>query len=533
LLRPRIDGSALVFDATASPTLGSRLHALGGHREGRLCKVPLHRVLDFEDLLGYGGIEKDDAYLDARFRVFFGADRAEQEQRATLLHQDPGTLGFPGLKVPLYPYQARAVRFLQRARRGILGDEPGLGKTLQAIAWAVGEGPTLVVCPAGVVGVWEAEVAGKSTATIAAVRGVRPAPMPGTDFVVVSFAVLHAHLDAVRARGFRSIVVDEAHFIKDPRSQRSKAVAAAAQGIGRRLFLSGSLLLRNAEDLFAVLRLVRPDDFPTLAAFRARYCRLSEIRAGGRKVKRVVGSQRTAELRTRLEPWMAARRLAEVVDDLPPLTEQTLHVELLPDQLQRYRAWLQRMRSQAPRSRDGLSAFQEAMRVLQEAKTAAASAILEDLWFSERKALAFSHHLEPLEALETKPWQEMAVRLTGAVSPEERTRRVARFQSDPRVRLALCQLEAAGVGITLDAADTVLMVDPGWTPALVDQAVRRARRVTTRHPVHVIHFVVPKTLDESRWERMRDRRAALDDLHGAQGVELAVYESAMAGLLAT
>lgn len=532
MIRPRVEGNHLVFTASASPTLDKRLRDLGGRREAGTCRVPSNRILDFEDMLGYGGIEKDDEYHALRLRVYFGCEQVEQVARATILHQDPGNLDFPGLTVPLYPYQARAVRFLQRAERGVLGDEPGLGKTLQAIAWAIGRGPTLVICPAGVSGVWQAEIPGKSTATVATLRGTQATVIPAADFVVASFSVVQAHLEALQAHGFQSIIVDEAHFIKDPKSQRTAAVTAVAKLIPRRLFLSGSLLLRSSEDLFPILRLVRPDDFPSLPVFRGRYCRTTPVRTPSGRKQKVVGSQRTDELSRRMEPWMAVRRLSQVVEDLPPLTEQAINVELLPDQMSRYRSCIQRMRSQTPRSRGGITAFQDATRVLQEAKTDAARAILDDFWFSDRKALVFSHMLEPLEKLETKAWTDIAIRLTGAVPPDERTRRVRDFQTNPRLRLALCQLEAAGVGITLDAADTVLMVDPGWTPALVEQAVHRARRVTTKHPVHVIHFVVAGTLDEARWERMRERRTALDDIHGKQSIELAVYESAMAELLA-
>lgn len=541
VLQPRLDGQDLVFPASPSPTLDKRLQALQGRRDGGLCRVPVHRILDFEDLFGYGGLAKDDAYHAQRALTYFGCDVAEQTQRATLLHQDPGPLDFPRLTVPLYAYQARAVRFLQRAGCGILGDEPGLGKTLQAIAWATGAaptpahpnppGPTLVVCPAGVCGVWEAEIRAKSTASVAVLRGTRPTPIPAADFVVLGFPILQAHVTHLAQHGFASLVVDEAHWAKDPKAQRTKAVTQVAQAIPRRLFLSGSLLSRSTEDLYPILRLVRPDDFPSLGAFRSRYCVARPVRTAAGLRRKVVGSQRTAELRQRLEPWMAARRLREVKDELPDLTEQVMQVELTPDQQARYRSHLRAMRSHAPRSRGGLTAFQEATRVLQEAKTQAARAVLDDFWFSERKALVFSHHLEPLEQLDTKAWQDMAIRLTGAVSPQERTRLVAAFQREPTLRLALCQLEAAGVGITLDAADTVLMVDPGWTPALVDQAIHRARRVTTDHPVHVMHFVVPDSLDAQRWERMHERRAALDDLHGKESLELAVYESALLALL--
>ena len=88
------------------------------------------------------------------------------------------------------------------------------------------------------------------------------------------------------------------------------------------------------------------------------------------------------------------------------------------------------------------------------------------------------------------------------------------------------ELEAAGTGITLDAADTVLMLDPGWVPALIDQAISRARRITTRHPVMAYHFVVRDTLDEARWERIKERKTALVQVHGGD-LETQVYDALM------
>jgi SNF2 family DNA or RNA helicase len=482
--------------------------------------------LDFEDAFGYGGIEKDEAYYAARFGMYFGVNRAEQEARAELLYQDPGILQLPGLRVPLYPYQARAVRFLHRAGSGILGDEPGLGKTLQALAWTLlSGGRTLVVCPAGVVGVWLSEVATKTHLTVAPLRGTTTEEVPVADVVVVPNSVVHSHLERLGKAGFTNLVVDEAHTIKNPTSQRSRAVTALAGKVARRLLMSGSLVLRSNEDLYPVVRLVHPY-MPGLKAFRERYCTVKSIRIRRRVVQTVVSSQRGPELRQRLEPWMASRRLAEVVSDLPELREQAIHIELMGEALERYRTCIKRMRSETRGSTGSLEAFREATVALQTAKTSAALEVLEDLRPTDRKVLAFSHHLAPLDALETKPWGEVAIRLTGSVPPAERTLRVAAFQTDPRIRLALCQLQAAGTGITLDAADTVLMVDPGWVPALVDQAIRRARRVTTRHPVMVYHFVVRGTLDEARWARLSERRGALDAMHG-EDLESSVYETAM------
>lgn len=528
LLRPRVEGAELVFDAEWSVTLNERVAKLGGHRVERTCRIPITRILDFEDQFGYAGIEKDDAYNAARFAVYFGVDPDRQSERATLLHQDARTLDVPGLKVPLFPFQARAVQFLRHAESAMLGDEPGLGKTLQALAWSnLSGGRTLVLCPAGVVGVWEGEIASKTDRTSATVRGMTAQAIPATDFVIVPYSVVHGHVAALAKVGFGNLVIDEAHAIKDHKALRTKAARNLADAVPRRLLLSGSFFLRSNEDLYVPMHMVHPGT-PGIVAFRERYCKVEKRRFGrGRQpVQRVVGSQRSDELRTRLEPWMASRRLSEVVQDLPPLREQVINVELTGEDLDRYRACIQRMRSAAANGVTSMAAFREAAVALERAKTKAAEELLEEIDpLEDRKALVFSQHLAPLSDLQSlKRWQDRHIRLDGSVPQEKRTELIRAFQTNPRLRVAFLQLQAAGVGITLDAADTVLLVDPGWVPALIDQAIRRARRINTRHPVMAYHFVVKDTLDEMRWQRIQERRANLDTIHGAEAdLEAEVY----------
>jgi SNF2 family DNA or RNA helicase len=470
-------------------------------------------------MFGYEVIEKDDAYHTAGAHVFFGVNMTEQGERATLLYQDAGDLLVPGLRVDLYPFQTRAVRFFQRTGRGILGDEPGLGKTVQALAWALlMEGRTVVVCPAGACGVWEAETKGKTDLSVAVMRGASAQQIQATDVVVIPYSVLHHHLATLRGVGFANLIVDEAHYIKNPESERSRAVKELSVGIQRRLLMSGTLLLRGNEDVWAVARLVHPM-MPTWDAFKERYCKIQEVyvRHLHRKVRQVAGPKNSEELRTRLHPWIATRRLSEVRPDLPELREQQVEAPLEGKHRSGYVASIHKLRDNVGDDRKAREAFDEALEALQGAKTAAALELLEELWPNEdRKALAFSQRLAPLDELESvKTWQDSFIRLDGSVKPEERTRRVARFQSEPRIRLALCQLEAAGTALTMDKADTVLIVDPGWVPANVDQAIRRARRVNTKHPVIAYHFIVKGTLDERRWKRMDDRRKALQAMHGA------------------
>lgn len=544
VIRPEVVGAELVFRAPAGVTIDKRITQLQGKRNGLECRIPITGILDFADHFGYYGIEKDDEYHAAWRTVFFGVTDDEQVERATLLHQGNAPLEVPRLKVPLFPYQARGVRFLHRAGSALLGDEPGLGKTLQALAWAsYSGGRTLVICPAGVVGVWLNEIESKTTMSTASLQGIAPKPIPGGDVVVVPFSVVHAHVPLLKQAGFTNLVVDEAHAIKDLQSRRTQAIIELADTMQRRLLLSGSFLLRNNEDLWVPMRMVHPGA-PGRQAFRDRYCKVQKKRLGAkghfRNVDKTVGSQRSAELSQRLSPWLASRRLAEVIEDLPPLREQVIRLDLVGPDLERYRACIQRMKASAAHGQASMGAFREATLALQRVKNEAAKALLEDLDYNEeRKMLVFSQHLDPLDEIQSmKRWDGRTIRLDGSVPSARRTEFVAKFQADPRLRVALCQLIAAGTGITLDAADTVIMVDPGWVPALIDQAIRRARRVTTKHPVMAYHFVVRDTLDERRWSRIEERRKALDAIHGGDKVidansdedlERGIYEDLLRG----
>lgn len=515
-IEPAFHKGKLSFRAAPGPSFKAKIKDLGGKIVDGVAEIPRHRILDFEDAFHMCEIVRDDTYWANRTRTFFGVDSDEQTERATMLHQQ-AEVNAARLTAKLFPYQGRAVSMLNRAGKGLLGDEPGLGKTIQGLAWALlGEGPCLIVCPANIVHVWEDEIQSKTTAAFATIQGRKAKTVPTADFVIIPYTVLGHHESALERAGFASLILDEAHYIKGRNTTRSKTSVYLGKKIPRALLLSGTFLSRGTEDLYPALQIVRSDDFPSWTAFRHRYCQVDQSRRAGKgKGKRIVGSKNTDELEKRLSPWAAFRSLDEVRTEMPEKRTTRVRITLTDTERSRYRACMADMRAEAKGPQGPLPGFSRLVDVVNKTKTTATAEMLEEYIQSNRKVLVFSQRLAPLDAFDTKNWEHISIRLSGQTPPQRRASLVREFQTNNQIRVAFCQLDAAGEGITLDAADTVILIDPGWTPSRVKQAIGRALRVTSKTGAHVVELEADCPLDRERWRRLDERGQALQTLHGA------------------
>ncbi len=183
----------------------------------------------------------------------------------------------------LFPHQVEGVAFLLRRRRAILADDMGLGKTRQAIValrTAEPGGPYLVVCPASVKRNWAREIeAAAPNATVRILDGQAVDGLPGAEWVVVNYDVLARHVEALQHVGWAGFVFDEAHYIKNHKSQRSKhsrALVDGAAGVAEEgplvYALTGTPLTNRPRDLFPLLQLVAHPLGKSFLSFAKRYC---------------------------------------------------------------------------------------------------------------------------------------------------------------------------------------------------------------------------------------------------------------------
>lgn len=512
MARLDVDGDQVVIQTLHSPRLPKVMQRLRARHDGRHWRTNAYRALDVADALQYGHPERTDAFEDLEYRIRYGGEPDDVQACLAIKHGLEQPRGVPELRKPLYPYQEQAVAFLHRAGSGILADEPGLGKTLQGIAFALmASGPTLVVCPATAKHVWAREIEAATDASHQIIQGTAAAALEPVDFIIINHDVLASHADRLASHGFTTLIVDEAHRCKNIKARRTQALIRIADQVPRKALLSGTLLMNTAQDLYPPLRIVRPEAYPDPWAFFDRYLTSRPVTQNvrGRRVRRTIreGGKNLTELHERMSGFTIRRTLEQVRDQLPDLRQTTMSIDLPDDLAGQYARQRQALRRARPEQRIGQ--VHGAMAACIEAKRRIIADVVEDRLAAGRRVLVFSARLAILDEL-SEQFDGACLRIDGSVASNERRSIEDAFQSDAGAPLFLGQTRACGEALTLDKADTVIIADADWSPQANEQAIRRALRVNTDHPVEVLWLVVKDTLDEARMDVLERKRADFD-----------------------
>jgi len=411
------------------------------------------------------------------------------------------------LKADLRPYQREGVAWLQfHGRAGIgalLADDMGLGKTLQALCAL--RGRTLVVAPTSVLLGWAKEAAKfRPNLKVSVYHGANRALDAKADVTLTTWSLLRMDADLLAAQPWETIVLDEAQMIKNPDSQVAKAAHRLKAGF--RMCLSGTPIENRLNDLWSQMAFLEPGFLGGKASFEERY--VGPIANGD--------AVRAQELRTRIRPFLMRRMKRDVAPDLPPRTELVERCELGPDERLLYdalRAAAQKeVQEEFAKGGSVLHALELLLRLRQaachrglvpgqddvgtSAKVELLMELLDELVAEGHKVLVFSQWTSLLDRVEphlTKA--KMAfLRLDG--STVDRQAVVEGFQSDDGPPVLLLSLKAGGTGLTLTAADHVVLLDPWWNPAVEDQAADRAHRIGQDKPVFVHRLVASDTVEE-------------------------------------
>jgi SWI/SNF-related matrix-associated actin-dependent regulator 1 of chromatin subfamily A len=441
-----------------------------------------------------------------------------------------------------YPYQEEGIAFLAARRRAALLDEPGLGKTAQAIEAMsrVGARRTLIIAPLIVVPNWERELA--AWAPWASVQRLKAGRDKLGDASVVicphsliASRKLHAQLCATR---WHCAIVDEAHAFKTPSAQRTQALYSRTSGVAqccdRLWILTGTLAPNNASEVYSHLSALAPNTLlhngrpMSYWQFVARYCQVETVNFGrGRgAVQRIVGNRNAEELRGIIESVSLRRRKADVLRDLPASRSAVVPLPAPSQQaLRPLREVLGRIADEAQVDLDSLASadllevlrnsaeFGTYRRVSGEVKAAAAIDYLRtELDGGLRKVVVFAHHLSVIAALAEGLADYGVEVISGSVPADERQRIVDRFQTDPACRVVVGQLTAASVGVTLTAASDVVFVEASWTPGDNRQAADRVHRIGQNEPVLVRYLAMQDSVDADVMAAIERKTAMISEL---------------------
>ena len=439
--------------------------------------------------------------------------------------------------------------FIAAARSGhrtfLLADEPGLGKTAQSILAAskISAYPMLAVVPNVVKMNWAREVSiwtpGRKVSVI---HGDGEDLDAFADVVVVNYDILDRHVGWLSRLGFKSMVIDEAHFIKNPESNRSKHVLKLADSI--RMFapggnplliaLTGTPLINSIEDFRMIWRFLgwiddngkpteklmagleandlTPLDFGFLPAARKTVIDMGIVRRRKIDVAADLPSRRIADLPVELEGSLgnsireAEKQLAERLYQ-KYLQIRTAKPNFSDAEIIQIVAHAEIEETKA--SGTGENVFSMVRRIGQ-AKATLAADYTAQLADSVGKVVFFAKHIDVMDTAE-QTFAKRGIKTTsirGDQSATERQKAIDAFTNDPDVQVIVCSLTAAGVGVNLQVASNVVLAELSWTAAEQDQAIDRVHRIGQEEPVTAWRILAAQTID-TKIAELIDSKAGL------------------------
>ena len=429
----------------------------------------------------------------------------------------------PKLKKRLFSFQEAGVRFLEaEGGRALLADEMGLGKTIQALAWLNAHRETfaVVVCPAHLKSNWAREIQETLTGVTAEILSGTQPRKPSADIIVINYDVLQYWVETLRSIKPKALIIDEAHYIKNTAAKRTKAVKALARGVPHVIALTGTPVVNRPIEAFNAIRIIAPKLFPNFWEFAHRYCNARHNGFGWD----FRGSSNEDELHNKLTSTIMLRRTKdEVLKDLPAKLQTVVPVEI--QNREEYTAEEASIIDTEQNSAMILGKLEKLRQLAALGKLPDVEAWIADFLDSgSGKLVVFAVHREVINRLRKR--FPSSVKVDGSTSMKERDEAVRRFQSDPNVRLFIGNIQAAGTGLTLTAAQTVAFAELPWTPGELTQAEDRCHRIGQTGCVNVYYFVATGTIDEDIFRLLSRKQEVVTSICDGQG------ESSLKELLA-
>jgi len=444
----------------------------------------------------------------------------------------------PDFKGTLRHYQQQGLNWLNFLDDlnfgGCLADDMGLGKTLQIIAFILSQrdkvkhNTNLLIVPTSLIFNWQMELKKFAPSirihTIYGADRIRDTHEFDTfEVILTSYGTLLADVNFLKSYLFNYIFLDESQAVKNPDSQRYKAVRLLKAR--NRIAITGTPIENNTFDLYGQLSFACPGLLGTKQYFRDIYAV---------PIDKFKNNKRAAELQAKIKPYILRRTKQQVAEELPEKTEMVLYCELQPQQRGIYNAYEKEFREYISATTDDvlkrspMNVLKGLTRLRQICdspllltgekppgdESAKIAMLMEQIEGKspQHKILVFSQFVTMLELIK----KELIARgigfswLTG--SSRNREAIVNDFQNNPEIRVFLISLKAGGVGLNLTEADYVYLVDPWWNPAVENQAIDRSHRIGQNNNVVAIRLICPNTVEEKIMEMQESKQKLVKDL---------------------
>ena len=403
-------------------------------------------------------------------------------------------LNLEGLRCQLRKYQEWGVKYILKQKKVLLGDEMGLGKTVQAIAAMVslfngGATHFLVICPASVIENWIREIRKHSPLSAVKIHGddkeealqqwIQDGGVAVTNFESAKIFNLPEDFSVSLA------VVDEAHYIKNPRAHRTQHVKAICTHAQRQLFMTGTAMENRVEEMITLISMLQPDI--------------------AQEADRMAALATAPQFRDIVAPVYYRRKRDQVLKELPELidtpewcrmgkAEEKIYEEAI---LEGHYTEARRVSWNAPAALDSSKA-QRMLEIIEEAKE------------EGRKVIVFSFFLKTIAAVVSLLGENCLTPIDGSVPLPQRQEIIDAFTAAPAGTVLAAQIQAGGTGLNIQSASVVILCEPQLKPSIENQAISRAYRMGQTRNVLVYRLLCEDTVDEKIMDMLSDKQAEFD-----------------------
>lgn len=402
---------------------------------------------------------------------------------------------FPeGLLCDLRKYQMWGVKYALHQERILLGDEMGLGKTVQAIATMVSLRNTggthfMVVCPASVLANWCREIRKMSLLSVTKIHGTgRKSAFEAwlrTGGVAVTTYETTAYLALPFDFKFKMLVVDEAHYIKNPEARRSENVRNISLHAERLMFMTGTALENKVDEMINLIRILQPNV--------------------ARQVQGLAFMSAAPQFRMAVAPVYYRRKREDVLTELPDLIESEEWCAMGYEEEMAYeQAVMSKNFAEARRvswNVDDIRASSKAARLVELVNEAASEG---------RKVIVFSFFLDTIRKVSMLLGSRCIGPINGSVAPQRRQEIIDEFDNAPAGSVLVAQIQSGGTGLNIQSASVVIICEPQFKPSIENQAIARAHRMGQHRDVLVYRLLCENTVDEKMLELLATKQAEFD-----------------------
>lgn len=402
---------------------------------------------------------------------------------------------FPdGLLCELRRYQEWGVKYALHQEKILLGDEMGLGKTVQAIATMVslrntGATHFVVVCPASVITNWCREIRKMSLLSVTKVHGAgRKAALQSwikSGGVAVTTYETTAYFDLPEDFKFSMMVVDEAHYIKNPEARRTVNVKNISLHADRLMFMTGTALENKVDEMISLIGMLQP---------RIAY-----------QVQGMAFMSAAPQFRKAVAPVYYRRKREDVLTELPELIESKEWCSLGRNEEEIYeRAVLSKNYAEARRvswNVDDIKNSSKAARLLE---------LVNEAESEGRKVIVFSFFLDTIRKITLLLGDRCMNPINGSVTPQRRQEIIDEFDKAPAGTVLAAQIQSGGTGLNIQSASVVILCEPQFKPSIENQAISRAYRMGQTRNVLVYRLLCENTVDEKIMSTLESKQAIFD-----------------------